>query len=1124
MIRLLFSSFFLFCIHASSIAFNEIFYWIGGASGDWTTSANWSNTPGGAPASSYPQNNDEFYFNTGGNIQVNYNLPSSDASFKNFRISNNTNLTLTNTISPSGNNRAFTINNGNNTAYYEIIEAGSTLTMRNNSSLCYFSLGSDVMSSGRMVINGNIFCIQSSFSNTNIGPRLNAKDSIIINGLYYIGNPSSATVGGNPINNNFRFGPNGVYQIDKDGGIFPFAKWEKGSLIKITGTRANFPNYWNGVFLTGFQYQLGGIEIDVPNANSVVTTSINIPQGTIIQNDFIIRNLGTSGGIRLSGSMQYSGITIEGNLMVEKGKLEIANTSSGLTSILVKGNMEIKPAATLDLLSGSSSTSCNIDVKGNVSLNGQILETGNSTNVNIRLTGTSNQQIEVLGNISNSVNLVINNGNQVIALSDITWSSNANAKLVLENGHLNMALNQKKIIIANPSANAITGGSIQSHIIGTLVRRTQSIGTFDFPVADNPTDYAPLSLTTTAATLTDWSCDFFKNNPNGTTGLPVGINVIEPYRWLLTCNNASSASSISLKYAEIIGNGIVSPSEAKVVYWNNPNWISLGGSSSNPGFIATTNPTISQFGNFSIGYSNNSPLLNPSRLSLTTQACINTTTIDSITFTGSNLVAGDITIGPLNGFTFSNSFNGSYQPTLTINQNGGTLAAQKIFIRFSPTSAQSYTGNFTIQGGGANAVSININATGLQPTTPTFSQISPVCRNGNFNLSSTSLNSINGSWSPAPNYTQTTTYTFTPNQGTCATTTTQTVVIIDSIIPSFTAIAPICSGQNIAPLPVISNNNINGTWSPSINNTQTTTYFFTPAAGTCAQQTSITLVVNQPTTPTFNPVAPICVGGVINPLPTVSNNGISGTWSPAPNNNQTTTYTFTPSVNECATSTTLTIQVGANPVPTFDLPDTICAGQTISPLPTTSLNGILGVWSPALNNNQTTTYTFTPNADQCAQSISIVIHVNPTIQPIFDSIPSICAGATLSALPTTSNNNIEGTWSPAINNTQTTTYTFSPTSNACALNASLTIVVNPCNAFIYPNPNQGIFNLKVNGTSNTNVTVQIFDARGAEIFKRAGTPGLWPINLRSSQSGVYWINVVDNAGNVIQTGKVLLQH
>ena len=110
-------------------------------------------------------------------------------------------------------------------------------------------------------------------------------------------------------------------------------------------------------------------------------------------------------------------------------------------------------------------------------------------------------------------------------------------------------------------------------------------------------------------------------------------------------------------------------------------------------------------------------------------------------------------------------------------------------------------------------------------------------------------------------------------------------------------------------------------------------------------------------------------------------------------------------------------------------------------MPTTSNNSISGTWSPALNNLATTTYTFAPATGQCANTTPLTIVVNPKITPAFTAVSPICSGTTLSALPTTSNNSISGTWSPALNNLATTTYTFAPAVGQCAINTNLTVTV-----------------------------------------------------------------------------------
>jgi CUB domain len=214
---------------------------------------------------------------------------------------------------------------------------------------------------------------------------------------------------------------------------------------------------------------------------------------------------------------------------------------------------------------------------------------------------------------------------------------------------------------------------------------------------------------------------------------------------------------------------------------------------------------------------------------------------------------------------------------------------------------------------------------------------------------------------------------------------TGTITVINSVLPSFATVGPFCSGVSISALPTTSTNGIVGSWSPAINNTATTTYTFTPNAGQCATTAVLTITITPNVTPTFAAVGPFCSGASIPALPTTSANGIVGSWSPAINNTATTTYTFTPNAGQCATTAALTITITSNVTPTFAVVGPFCSGASISALPTTSTNGIVGSWSPAINNTATTTYTFTPNAGQCAGAsvLTVVITPLPTTGLIF---------------------------------------------------------------------------------------------------------------------------------------------
>ncbi|OJV51263.1 MAG: hypothetical protein BGO31_05350 [Bacteroidetes bacterium 43-16] len=409
-----------------------------------------------------------------------------------------------------------------------------------------------------------------------------------------------------------------------------------------------------------------------------------------------------------------------------------------------------------------------------------------------------------------------------------------------------------------------------------------------------------------------------------------------------------------------------------------------------------------------------------------------------------------------------------------------------------PAGASSNTHYDTVLiPGSGNACDTNfiIDLTVTPLIVPAFNQVAPVCTGAAIAaLPTTSNNGITGSWSPAINNTTTTTYAFTPGAGQCAGTTTMTIVVTPILTPTFTQVAPVCTGAAMNPLPTTSNNGITGTWSPALNNTQTTVYTFTPNAGQCAGTATMSIVVNPVLTPTFNTVPAICAGAALNPLPGTSLNGISGTWSPALNNSQTTTYTFTPSAGQCGTVTTMTITVNPSIAPTFNAVAPICAGTALSALPTTSLNGISGTWSPALNNTATTTYTFTPGTGQCASTATMTIVVNPVATPVFTQVAPVCAGATIAALPTTSNNGITGSWSPAINNATTTTYTFIPTAGQCAATATMSIVVNP---ILTPSFTQ-VAPICIGGTLNPLPTTS-----------NNGITGTWSPALNNNQTTTY---------------------
>jgi gliding motility-associated-like protein len=267
------------------------------------------------------------------------------------------------------------------------------------------------------------------------------------------------------------------------------------------------------------------------------------------------------------------------------------------------------------------------------------------------------------------------------------------------------------------------------------------------------------------------------------------------------------------------------------------------------------------------------------------------------------------------------------------------------------------------------------------------------------------------------------------------------VNVSPNLVPVFSPVQAICQGSSINPLPARSDDGVEGTWSPEFNNQQTTVYTFTPTSAGCWQQTTLEVKVVPPLIPVFSLPDPICTGSPTSPLLPVSENGIPGTWTPAFNNSATTTYTFIPETESCISRVSLTVTVNPIQVPVFNPVAPVCKGSVIAELPTVSVNGISGSWSPPINNQLTTTYTFTPLVGLCASTAEMTIVVNPKVTPSFAPVAAACFGSSAIVLPSQSIENIQGSWSPAINNTATTTYTFTPDSGECANTATMTVAV-----------------------------------------------------------------------------------
>jgi hypothetical protein len=208
------------------------------------------------------------------------------------------------------------------------------------------------------------------------------------------------------------------------------------------------------------------------------------------------------------------------------------------------------------------------------------------------------------------------------------------------------------------------------------------------------------------------------------------------------------------------------------------------------------------------------------------------------------------------------------------------------------------------------------------------------------------------------------------------------------------------------------------------------------------------------TVPTFTQVSAICTGSSF-ALPTTSNNGIEGTWSPALNNTVTTTYTFTPTAGQCVSENLVTMTVVVDVAPTLSVNSlTICESNSGVLTATPSIGGGTYLWSTGATTSSITVsdggnYSVQYTSGTCNTQASTAV-VELPITVINSTNQFICIGDTANLVVTVNNAGGTFNWSngdtgssifvsPTTNRTYTVTYVLSGCTN---VTKSVTVTVN----------------------------------------------------------------------------------
>lgn len=278
-------------------------------------------------------------------------------------------------------------------------------------------------------------------------------------------------------------------------------------------------------------------------------------------------------------------------------------------------------------------------------------------------------------------------------------------------------------------------------------------------------------------------------------------------------------------------------------------------------------------------------------------------------------------------------------------------------------------------------------------------------------LDNTSIEGYQGSWStPIINPSKTdgsigSTWSPSSGQSACLIETHYTFNIAEAIVPEFDIPLFLCESDDTFTFPLVSNNDIDGTWTslfvdPSSTNNSSFVSTFIPNENFCAEEFTVNIEIFESLNPEFNLPTEICKLDPPFLLPTNSINGLSGVWNvneidPAIAVGASLSATFTPD-NECQNTYEYVVSI-INPItPNFNIPNYFCEHSEDYMLPPISLDNISGNWDPETINiddnlGSNVQIEFTPEDSGCFEKVSFEIFINKDEDLNFEIIdPSNC--------------------------------------------------------------------------------------------------------------------------------------
>ena len=208
-------------------------------------------------------------------------------------------------------------------------------------------------------------------------------------------------------------------------------------------------------------------------------------------------------------------------------------------------------------------------------------------------------------------NCTINNSGGNIILNDVI---SIDGSITFSSGDIDASSNN----LVLTSAATVSGGTDASHVIGTMIKTTESTSQFTFPLGDG-TQYKSIAITPSSGNSTVWTAEYFlqANAPLALTLDPYGSNSgdldhVSSYEyWDLDRGTDGTPSNAKIAIPWVANNAVLAYADLRLAHFDGTDWDMITASpvGTDASGLITSGSAVSTFSPFTLASSSSTNVL-----------------------------------------------------------------------------------------------------------------------------------------------------------------------------------------------------------------------------------------------------------------------------------------------------------------------------------------------------------------------------------------------------------------------------------------------------------------------------------------------------------------------------------